>query len=315
MSLASLLLFWSFGFNYQRNGKITMLHSRLLQNSLKIAFLFVLCFLSAVLGTGCHLVNHSDEELSTVRVMSYNIRVAAGPGKRLASEEKPAILQQIADVIIANNADLVLLQEVDRGTKRSLEMDQAAFLAEKTGLQFVYAPALEMDGGGEYGIALLSRWPITLPQAIQLYKPDYTESNPDFPAWFSEQRMALVATIQAPGTPMVVVNSHLGLTEDQRIRQVEDVAKLIEPSLDAELVLFGGDLNSNEPSELEAVRAILTDSFEATGQQSANTFPAIEPDRRIDYLFFGGDDWKVNSTVVLPEELSDHRAILVELSR
>ena len=53
-------------------------------------------------------------------------------------------------------ADVLALQEVDRGVPRSNKADQVAVVATGCGLNGLYAPARRLDGG-EYGNALLVR--------------------------------------------------------------------------------------------------------------------------------------------------------------
>src|ERR687889_385357 len=88
----------------------------------------------------------------TVRVMTYNIHVGVGMDKKLD-------LQRIADVINRERPDLVGLQEVDRGVRRTEGKDEIAELAALTQMHFAFAPNLDYQGG-KYGVAILSRWPI-----------------------------------------------------------------------------------------------------------------------------------------------------------
>jgi len=78
-----------------------------------------------------------------LRVMTYNIHVGVGVDKKLD-------LQRIADVINDQHPDLVGLQEVDRGVKRTQGVDQIAELARLTRMQFVFAHNLDYQGG-QYG--------------------------------------------------------------------------------------------------------------------------------------------------------------------
>ena len=48
---------------------------------------------------------------------------------------------------------------VDLATSRSSGVDQAAELARLTGMKHVYGAAMDY-AGGQYGEAILSRWPI-----------------------------------------------------------------------------------------------------------------------------------------------------------
>ena len=85
-------------------------------------------------------------------------------------------LDAAAEAIDKLDADVVAVQEVDRGLGRSGELDQVAELAARLGRTGVFAPALLGDptlrwirgpgadpdpGGPAYGIGLLSRLPLT----------------------------------------------------------------------------------------------------------------------------------------------------------
>ncbi|MFN7131836.1 MAG: endonuclease/exonuclease/phosphatase family protein, partial [Myxococcales bacterium] len=59
------------------------------------------------------------------------------------------------------DADIVALQEVERRTFRSGGMDQAAFLAKESGYAFHHFFKARDCGPGEYGLALLSKHPLT----------------------------------------------------------------------------------------------------------------------------------------------------------
>jgi len=84
--------------------------------------------------------------------MTYNIHVGVGMDKKLD-------LRRIAEVINAQHPDLVGLQEVDRGVKRTEGKDEIAELAKLTGLNYAFAHNLDFQGG-QYGVAILSRFPI-----------------------------------------------------------------------------------------------------------------------------------------------------------
>src|SRR5947208_259558 len=72
----------------------------------------------------------------TLRVMTYNIHVGVGMDKKLD-------LQRIAEVINRERPDLVGLQEVDRGVKRTEGKDEIAELAALTRMQYAFAPNLD----------------------------------------------------------------------------------------------------------------------------------------------------------------------------
>src|SRR4030095_7388475 len=88
----------------------------------------------------------------TVRVMSYNIHVGVGMDQKLD-------LERIAEVINKARPDLVALQEVDRGVRRTQGLDEIAELSRLTKMDYAFAHNIDYQGG-EYGVAILSRFPI-----------------------------------------------------------------------------------------------------------------------------------------------------------
>lgn len=259
-----------------------------------------------------------------VAVMTYNIRIGSGPDGPYSGFDSTEQLRKIGRFILESGADIVLLQEVDQGCERSLELDQPAILAETTGFQMAFAPAREYPPGW-FGVALLSRWPIRDAETVRLYRPDYSASHPGVPDFFWEQRVALKATVETPAGPVCVINTHLGLTLDQRCGQLEEIARMVRKS--SLPVIFGGDLNS-EPDErgLLPVRELLRDVYHDIMLDSrgftANvpiakrtTFPAGDdaPDLCLDYIFVSPDRLKPSEVRVMPEAFSDHLALLAVL--
>ena len=86
---------------------------------------------------------------SAARVLVFNIHAGKDASSRVNLEE-------IAALIRTADADVVLLQEVDRGTKRSGHVDQLRILGDLTGYSTAFGRSLDYDGG-EYGIAALAR--------------------------------------------------------------------------------------------------------------------------------------------------------------
>ncbi|MEQ8821227.1 MAG: endonuclease/exonuclease/phosphatase family protein [Sumerlaeia bacterium] len=266
----------------------------------------------------------ADEPASrTLTVMTYNIRVGLGLGGSWSGHDPKENLLSIAELILDSGADIVLLQEVDTGARRTNEVDEPALLAEGTGFHAAFSPALQRDGG-HYGIAILSRWPLEV-QTVQLFKPDYS-GKPDLPDWYAEQRVAQVATVQAPGGPLTVINTHLGVTKDQRLPQLTQIATLVDRA--PHPVILGGDLNAEpDAEELLPLRNRLADAYHDMGQGRAGlpadlpiaerlTFPADDPNRCIDYLFYAQSAFQPIKTEVIAEKsLSDHRPVLAVFER
>lgn len=235
----------------------------------------------------------------TLRVMVYNIHA----GKDAEGVDN---LARVADLIASSNADLVLLQEVDRNTERSGKVDQLAELERLTSLHGAFGKSLDYQGG-EYGIAVLSRWPVAASDLIPL--PN--EPPQERAGGSREPRVALFVVSNG----IRILNTHLDASRDETWR-LQEVAKLIEAADQAEPTLVGGDFNA-EPSSATRRRMAekgYRDAWEECGTGGELTFPASAPVKRIDYLFLAGDA-RCTAAQVLETTASDHRPLLVTLER
>jgi endonuclease/exonuclease/phosphatase family metal-dependent hydrolase len=208
--------------------------------------------------------------------------------------------------------------------ERTGSIDEAAILAEQLGMHHAFAPAIPLQGG-EYGIAILSRMPIASPESVALPFTDYSRRLPNLPGYFSEPRVAQIVRVASGELELSVINTHLGLTRDQRMDQLEEVADLIHDALVDGRVIFGGDLNA-EPDALELVpvRRLLDDCYHGLeGEDGLRhdipirdrlTHPSDEPNKCIDYLFISRWAIDVLSTEVLETTASDHRPVVTRLS-
>lgn len=239
-----------------------------------------------------------------IRVMVYNIHAGKDAGRA-------DNLRRVADVIRESHADIVLLQEVDRRTRRSWGVDQLARLRDLTGFRGRFGKTIDYDGG-EYGIAILSRWPIEKSELARL--PVLPGDSLERSAY--EERGALVAHIRTGSGAIRVVNTHLDATrsDSNRIQQVRALIGIANAERDSAFTLVGGDLNSGPGS---AVLSLLGDAgwedlFARCGRGQPFSFPADSPSRRIDYLLAGGDA-QCSSARVLDTRASDHRPVLFEI--
>lgn len=156
------------------------------------------------------------------------------------------------------DADLVLLNEVDLGMARSGNRNTAADLARALGLHGVFgALFLELTPGRDddlrfaarrenqeslFGVAILSRWPITAARIVDLPSPERIQ--------FDAERMVgrhigLVAWIERPGAPFVAVAAHLEVhrTRAHRAAQVRVLADALRD--ETRPVILAGDFNSH----------------------------------------------------------------------
>ncbi len=222
---------------------------------------------------------------------------------------------RVAGIIRATRADIVLLQEVDRGTARSGKVDQPRVLSSLTGFHAAFGKTLDYQGG-DYGIAILSRWPISSDTIFSLpVNPPQERSGGS-----REPRGALQAVVQLPSGPLTVLNTHIDASREDFYRK-QEMATLIQLATRSigkrdRATLVGGDLNA-EPGSMviEMLRASpLRDAWAECGQGSGLSYPADRPVKRIDYLLLPVY-WKCVSGRVLETDASDHRPVLFVIER
>ena len=217
-----------------------------------------------------------------IRLATYNVQHARLP----SGDVDPDAL---AAACVSLDADVLGLQEVDVHVSRSHGRDLAAVVADATGMQSVFAPAIEIGGGG-YGNVLLSRDVIDDVEVVALASPGR-----------DEPRSAIVART----FDLSVATGHLGLRGEglEQLPLVLDALRR-RPS---PRVLFG-DLNL-DPDDVRP----LTDAAGLALLDVGPTYPAHAPRRRIDHVAVEGV--RVGAVEVVELPVSDHRAVVVEINR
>jgi endonuclease/exonuclease/phosphatase family metal-dependent hydrolase len=240
-----------------------------------------------------------SQPANTIRVMTYNIH--AGKDAQQADN-----LARVAAVIDSADADIVLLQEVDRRTQRAAGADHFAELRRLTGMSGVFAKSLDYQGG-EYGIAVLSRWPVDSVAAVPLKVEPPQERSGTY-----ESRIALHVLVRTQYGALNVVNTHLDPAATGTFRKQELIgimSHMRQKIAEEAPLVFGGDLNARpNTDDIHAVSFGLTDAFALCGSGTGETFPAHAPDRRIDYLFLR--QARCSSARVIDTRASDHRPMI-----
>lgn len=260
----------------------------------------------ALCATGCRNFLYGNP-IPPLRVLVFNIHA----GKDAAGVDN---LERVAAVVRETGADIVLLQEVDKFTTRSGKVDQVATLTRLTGFRAAFGKTLDYQGG-DYGIAILSRWSIVGDTLIRLpVNPPQPRASGSY-----EPRGALRVSIAAPGGAIHVVNTHLDASRAdsfrrQELPQVLAVGAAMKKK--GALVLVGGDLNAEPPSEVIAMvrPAGWVDLWPICGTGNDLTYPQSKPVKRIDYLL-STPGIRCKKASVLTTDASDHRAVLFEIDR
>jgi endonuclease/exonuclease/phosphatase family metal-dependent hydrolase len=189
-------------------------------------------------------------------------------------------LARTAGFVASLGADLVALQEVDKDLTRSGHVDQAAELAQRTGIEVHFFPAALIEQG-EYGQALAASGPL---DATIEPLPRLADE---------ERRIAIVARYRG----VSVVATHLAQRGRARELQTEALATLVG-RLDEPVVVLG-DLNQRIGSLTPLISAGFTTS-PRPGSLGAR-FTA----RRIDHILVGPAA-RIRKLHVVPTDASDH---------
>jgi len=202
----------------------------------------------------------------TIKAMTWNIRFGAGRlawfgdccGDRviLTDREVKLNLKSIAEKIVDIDPDIILLQEVDRCSKRTGYVDQIRWLLENTELNYaVYASNwdaqfIPSDGLGrmDMGNVIMSRWEITEAKRLQL---PLRGDQDGLTRYFYLRRNILTAKIAIPQLDdFCVVNVHTSAfsTDNTKRNQIDRFKALLDEIDDSGgLFIAGGDLNELPP--------------------------------------------------------------------
>lgn len=228
----------------------------------------------------------AEPQAPRLRVLTYNIHHGEGRDRRFDYE-------RLARIIGDAEPDLVALQEVDNGTDRSQGVDQATRLGELTKMHATFGRAM-FYSGGQYGEAVLSRFPII---------ESRTRGLPF--RYGQEPRSALVVRVK-PGDvlpELLFAGTHFcHQSSETRLEQAQQLNALF-PAKSGPPVILAGDLNSRRGRP--PMDELLSERWTAA--------PTTEAP--IDYVLLRREDpWRIVESQVIDERVaSDHRPVLVVL--
>jgi endonuclease/exonuclease/phosphatase family metal-dependent hydrolase len=260
-----------------------------------------------------------------VRIATFNLL----HGRSLAdgSVDESAL----RDAVAALDADVLGLQEVDRGQQRSHLVDQTAVVADALGARrwrFVAAlhgtpgtdrgwtPAGDDDTDDDrqnnvptYGVGLVSRLPVQSwhvrrfrPAPIGL--PLMVPGSRGLTYVHDEPRVAVAAVLDAPSGPLTVVTAHLSFMPGWNVAQLRTLARWARELPGPRLLI--GDFN------LPGALPRLTTHWEQLAR--AATYPSWRPRVQFDHVLADGiDESAVRDVQVRRLGVSDHCALTVDL--
>lgn len=252
-----------------------------------------------------------------MRIATFNILNGRSP------EDDQVDVERFAKAVEILDADVLGMQEVDRNQPRSEHHDLTAVASEamgaaehrfvaalsgSPGATWTAATGEEQPDAAAYGIALLSRHPISSWEVVRL-----PALPVKVPMWFQgsrrpvlvrdEPRVAVIAVVDSPRGPITVATTHLSFLTWWNRRQLRWLVRSLEGRAGPTILM--GDLNMGpEPAtRITGMRPL------ATGA----TFPAHAPREQIDHVLARGNHLEVTASGVRRLELSDHWALWVDL--
>lgn len=225
-------------------------------------------------------------------------------------------LEGIADTLRSMEADIIGLQEVDvHWGSRSDYENTVEKLAEKLDMEYYFAPIYDDDPLEEgeprrqYGVAVLSKYPI-----VSAYNREITRLSTQDPD--PTPKLApgfLEAQIDVEGEDLWFYVTHLDYRGDSTVRemQIEDMFQVMNEHPYNILV---GDLNATpDAQELEPLFQSFYDVWNISGDHLGYTFPADEPEKRIDYILTT-PRIEVEQAYTTDSIASDHLPVTAEIT-
>jgi endonuclease/exonuclease/phosphatase family metal-dependent hydrolase len=212
-----------------------------------------------------------------IRIATYNIH------KGIGGVDRKYQLDRIRETLALHRPDFVLLQEVEEGMRRTDHHRQVDLLAELLGLRHrTYFPNVRHRSGGQYGNAILSRFPLTETSNIDLTVPS------------TKRRSVLHARFRVRGhgishpRTIHVFNLHLGLSA--LLRRIQ-IRRFLECHPFAHVhprtpILVAGDFN--DVGGRLGPDFLIPAGFR-TYAQRIRTFPAWGPVWPLDGVYVRGD--------------------------
>lgn len=222
----------------------------------------------------------ADGQTTLLRVMSYNLKFGGGRidfffdgwGDRvhMSRDEVHTNLDALLTLIQQVDPDVLLVQEVDRDSRRTAFVDQVQYLLDHSKLNYAAwvhfwrAPFVPDHGLGQVdaGLAVLSRFPLQEGQRID--QGEIGEQDPVTRRFYLRRALCKVEVHLSAGRVVTVINVHTAAysTDGTKKRQIDQA--LAEAKKVSGTLIIGGDFNALPPGAVKREgfadeKAVLTD--------------------------------------------------------
>ncbi|GGJ60270.1 endonuclease/exonuclease/phosphatase family protein [Virgibacillus salexigens] len=271
-----------------------------------VILLFSLMIIT-MFGKSENVVVAENNNQIAMNVATYNI--AAGRGTDGAYD-----LMRIAEAIRETEADIIGLQEVDiNWGNRSNYDHMMERLAEELDMYYYFAPIYDLapETGREerrqFGVGLLSKYPIIDAANREITRLSTQDPNPAP----SLSPGFLEATVNVNGAHVSVYVTHLDYRSDPFVREMQ-VSDMRDIMLENTYSILVGDMNARPTApELSPLFQRFTDAW-GINEAPGFTYPATNPDRRIDYIFTS-QRMEVEGSHTYQTNAADHLPVVAEV--
>jgi endonuclease/exonuclease/phosphatase family metal-dependent hydrolase len=213
--------------------------------------------------------------------------------------------EAVAEACENLHADVIALQEVDRGVLRSRRANLAALAAEASGMEYVFAETLKFRFGS-YGNALLVRGEIDDVEVLGLggghrFKVGWKKHKIPL---IREPRNAILASAIIDGRKISVAATHLATEPEIRKSQLPYVIGALAARPKPQVLL--GDCNQGRKQVLAAI-----DGRQFELVDYAPTFPLPHPTKMIDHIAVNG--LAIQAAWSEDMGISDHCALIADV--
>ncbi len=258
----------------------------------------------------------TSKQADAIRVVSWNIA-------------RGCAMDRVTEFLLDAKADLIILQEADRNSRRTSYRNIAKEISQKLGMNYVFGIEFQELGQGSpelpayHGQATLSPWPLSGSSVLRFRR----QSKFWQPFWWVPKipvlqrrlggRMALRTHLSIANRTLAVYNLHLESRREDALR----CAQLIELLEDAKQhssnlpVIAAGDFNFDvtQPAPASAVsEARFSNPFAGMGIQTTRP-PRFGRSKAVDWILIRGifraEAPQVHSSVTA----SDHYPLSVQL--
>ena len=196
------------------------------------------------------------------------------------------------------NPDIISLNEVFGEDSNSFYGDQVKEIAQKMGYNYFFGKAISISKG-VYGNALLSKFKIENPEIIPIPDPIIKDEDT-----YYESRIIIKAKIE----DIIIFVTHIGLAKQEKINAINILENNIKKLTKSFIIM--GDFNMTPDDNL--LKPILKYTCDTLENDLGNTFPSINPEKRIDYILVSKNIKNFKSQII-NKIVSDHFPIEAEI--